>query len=100
MVDVFRPKIKGKRSIYYYGKIRDPKTKKWRKVSLGVTDKQVARQKLAELQRRVERVAVGMVDPLEDTPLAEHLAAFMRYLEQQGRSPTYRMQTECEIIKF
>src|SRR5262245_43991427 len=100
MVDVFRPLIKGKKAAHYYGKVRDPKTKKWTKVSLGVTDKQVARQKLRELQVRTERVAYGMLDPLEDTPLLVQVADFMRQLEQQGRCAAYRLQTECQILKL
>jgi integrase len=99
MVDVFRPMINGQRSTYYYGKVRNPTTGKWVKTSLKVTDKKVAREKLRKLQQRAERVAAGMIDPLEETPLRDHLADFMRHLEQQGRSASYRVQTECEIIK-
>jgi hypothetical protein len=99
MVDVFRPTIKGRRSTFYYGKVRDPRTNKWRKVSLKVTDKGVARQKLIKLQQRMERAAHGMLDPLQETPLTDHLSKFMLHLEQQGRSLSYRQQTECEILK-
>src|SRR5262249_15968005 len=91
MVDVFRPLIKGKKAAHYYGKVRDPKAKKGRKVSLGVTAKQVARQKLRELQVRTERGAYGMLDPLENTPLLVQVADFMRHLEQQGRCAAYRL---------
>jgi integrase len=99
MADVFRPKIKGERSTYYYGKVRDPRTKKWKKVSLGVTDKQAARQRLGELQRRAERVAAGLIDPLQEVPITQHLADFVRHLTQKGRSEAYKLQVECEIIK-
>jgi integrase len=99
MADVFRPRIRGRRSTYYYGKVRDPRTKAWSKVSLGVTDKQVAREKLRDLQRRAERVAAGLVVPLAERPVSHLLAAFVRDLELQGRSESYRVQTECEIIK-
>src|SRR3954463_5428425 len=99
MVDVFRPMIKGRRSTHYYGKVRDPRTKSWKKVSLGVTDKQAARQRLGELQRRAERVAAGLIDPMQEVPIVQHLSDYVRHLTQKGRSETYRLKSECEIIK-
>ncbi len=99
MADVFRPIIKGRRSRYYYGKVRDPRTKRWKKVALGVADKQVARARLGELQKRAERVAFGLIDPMQEVPLARHLADFLRQLEQKGRGESYRLQVECEVIK-
>src|SRR5262249_24160368 len=100
MVDVFRPIINGRRATHYYGKVQHPKTKSWRKISLGVTDKQVARQKLRELQVRTERIAYGMMDSMEDTPLLTPIADFWRCLEQQGCCADYRLQTECQILKM
>jgi integrase len=100
MVDVFKPKIKGRRSVYYYGKLRDPETKKWRKVSLGVTDKQVAREKLRQLRQRTERFAWGLESPAQDALLLDLVVAFLHHLTQQARSQAYRQQTECEILKF
>ncbi|GAC1469256.1 MAG: hypothetical protein NVSMB9_12850 [Isosphaeraceae bacterium] len=99
MADVFRPMIKGRKSTYYYGKVRDPNTKKWKKLSLDVTDKQVARRKLKELQQRTELVSSGMLDPLKDVPITRHLSDFVRNLEHKGRSESYRLQIECEIFK-
>jgi integrase len=99
MVDVFRPRIKGLRSTYYYGKLRDPRTRKWSKVSLGVTDKGVARQKLRDLQKKAELTAYGMIDPVSETPLLEHIDRFERHLAQQDRSELYRLQTFREITK-
>ncbi len=43
------------------------------------TDKAAAQQKLAELQRRVERIRLGLHDPVDDAilrPLTEHLEDF------------------------
>lgn len=99
MVDVFRPQINGRRSTYYYGKVRDPKTKNWKKVSLGVTDKGVARQKLRELQTRAEQAAFGLVNPVSETPLLEHLDRFDQHLAQKARGAAYRLQTFREIAK-
>jgi hypothetical protein len=99
MADVFRPMIGGAKSTYYYGKLRDPKTKKWKKVSLGVTDKGVAREKLRQLQKRTEQAAYGLIDPIEGVPLLEHLDRFDRHLAQQERTESYRLQTFREIAK-
>lgn len=99
MVDVFRPKIGGAKSTYFYGKVRDPKTKKWKKVSLGVTDKGVAREKLRELQKKAELVAYGLVDPVEGVPLLDHLDRFDQHLASQARGESYRLQTFREIAK-
>jgi integrase len=99
MVDVFRPVINGRRSTYYYGKVRDPKTKNWKKVSLEVTDKGVARQKLHALQRRTEQAAYGLINPVGEMPLLEHLDRLDLHLAQKGRGEAYRLQTFREIAK-
>src|SRR5262245_4575129 len=99
MADVFKIKIKGKKSRCWYGKIQDPVTKKWSKVNLEVTDKQTARSKLRERQKREERIAAGEIVPANETSLADHLAAFVEHLRQKGRGEVYRLQTEGEIIK-
>src|SRR5262249_14430370 len=99
MADVFRPMVKGKRSRYYYWKVRDPETKRWTKVALEVSDKQVARKRLSEFQRQAERSAAGLLDPLRGGPLAQALAEDPRDLEQRGRSGSYRLQVEREVIR-
>jgi integrase len=99
MADVFRPMVNGRRSTFYYGKLRNPVDKKWRKISLGVTDKGVAREKLRKLQTRTEQAALGMLDPLTDVPLLEHLDKFDRHLAQQDCDENYRLQTFREIVK-
>jgi integrase len=99
MADVFKPMVKGQRATHWYGKIQNPKTKKWAKVSLGVTDKQVARKLLRERQERLEKRAVGLVDDVGESSLADHLADFVRHLQHQDRGESYLLQTEGEIIK-
>jgi integrase len=99
MVNVFRPIVKGKKTKRYYGKIRDPKTKKWIKVSLGVTDKQVAKKELEKRQARLERRSFGLVDDTGEASVADCLADFVRHLQHQNRGAGYQVQTECEIIK-
>ncbi len=68
-MDVFKPMVKGKRSTRWYGKVFNPVTKKYRKVALGVTDKQVARKLLKEAQEREEKLANGMIDTLSEQSL-------------------------------
>jgi integrase len=99
MPDVFRPMVNGKRSRYWYGKVLDPGKGKWVKVALHVTDKQVARKLLREKQQRAEQVAHGLISPLDDAPLAEHLAAYLLDLRQQDCDPVYIGQTESAVIK-
>jgi integrase len=99
MADVFRPTVDGAKATYYYGKLRDPKTKKWKKVSLGVTDKGVAREKLRELQKKTEQAAYGLIDPIEGVPLLEHLDRFDQHLAQQECGESYRLRTFREIAK-
>jgi integrase len=99
MPDVFRPMVNGKRSRYWYGKFCDPGKRKWVKVALHVTDKQVARKLLREKQERAEKIAHGLISPLDDAPLAEHLAAYLLDLRQQDCDPIYIGQTESAVIK-
>lgn len=99
MADVFRPMVNGRRSTFYYGKVRDPKTRRWTKVSLGVTDKGVARERLRELQKRTEQAAYGLISPVAEMGLLEHLDRFERHLVQKDRSESYRAQTFREIAK-
>jgi len=91
--------ISGAKATYYYGKVRDPKTKMWKKVSLGVTDKGVARERLRELQKKTEQAAYGLIDPIEGIPLLDYLDRFDRHLAQQERGESYRLQTFREIAK-
>jgi integrase len=100
MADVFRPMVNGRRSTYYYGKVRDPRTKKWKKVALEVTDKGVAREKLRELRIRTERAAYGLIDPATDLPILDHLDRLDRELEHEGATQGYRRQVFREIAKI
>src|SRR5579884_3973722 len=99
MADVFKPKIKGKKARTWYGKIRDPKTGRWTKVNLKVTDKQVARKLLREKQQHVEQVTFGLKSSATDMPLVTHLDSFVAELRHLGRDELYIGQTEAQILK-
>ncbi len=99
MGNVFRPRINGRKSRWYYGKVRDPNTGKWRKVALKVSDEQVAKKKLADEQRRVERIAKGLIDPAEEESLKDAVSDFKRHLRQRRRGELYIGQTEAAILK-
>ena len=65
--------------------------------STGCRDETAARQVLADLERRAERVRAGLLTPAEDrigsstwgTPIAEHVAAYIASLEASGASPKH-----------
>ncbi len=57
----------------------------------GCRDETAARQVLADLERRAERVRAGLITPAEartaehlTTPVAEHVAAYIQSLSQKG----------------
>ena len=78
----------------WYGKFRDGNGVV-RKVPLSA-DKNAARQLLADLVRKAERVRIGLHDPAEDharRPLAEHLADYATALEGKGDTPDHVRQT-------
>ena len=88
---VFQPKRGGKKSRLWSARIRldawaAPKT-----IPLKVSDKRVATQKLQEHVRELEREAAGLSTPrtareAAQTPIAGHLAAFLKDVEARGRS--------------
>lgn len=94
----------------YTGEYRPPGKSSPVRVALGVTDKQVAEEKLREIVRRAERRAHGL-EPSEQElqrvgrPLSEHLADFVADLRTRGRNAQYIcdvkgrvscLLTECE----
>jgi len=100
----------------YTAKYRDG-TGRIRKVSTGCRDRDAALIVLAELERRAERVRCGSLTAAEDaaldhqaTPLAEHIAAYLRHLagkRGKGGKPTVaqkhvanvRRQLRCIIAE-
>jgi integrase len=85
----------------WYGRLQDPKTKKWKLVPLA-RDKQVARKKLSDLDRELALGEVGLIDPFLQTkqaPITEHVEAYLVDLKEQGRDERYRKQTRREIDK-
>src|SRR6516225_1090711 len=62
----------------------------------GCRDETAARQVLADLERKAERVRAGLITPAEArtaehlaTPIGEHVAAYMVSLEASGASPKH-----------
>lgn len=96
---VFQPRRGGRKARLWSARIRldgwaAPKT-----IPLKVSDKRVATQKLQEHVRELEREAAGLSTPrtareAAQTPIAGHLAAFLKDVEARGRSAatvrTYR----------
>lgn len=70
---LFKPTVHGRKSRYWYAKIRDPKSKKWIKVALGVEDKQAAEKIAREKQREKEQIAAGLINPAHKDGIATHL---------------------------
>lgn len=92
---MFRPKrrIDGKavESRWYSGRVKLAGETRYRYVSLNVTDKRVAEQKLAEFVKECEREAVGLVVPRGvreafSLPLSEHVERFLEDLKGKGRA--------------
>ena len=88
---VFQPVSHGERSRLWSGRIRLDGWIKARTYSLHVTDKRVAEQKLEKFVQELEREAGGIISPklvrdAAQTPIADHLKAFLADREAAGRS--------------
>ena len=84
----------------YYAKYRDANNQV-QYVSTGCRDEQAARNVLAELEKRVDKVRSGLRSRGEDavidhqtTPLADHFDAYLTKLEAEGTSPMHRDNVE------
>ena len=87
----FQPSRNGKKSRLWSCRIRLDGWLKDRTYPLHVTDKRVADQKLEKLVQELEREAAGIIAPklmrdAAQTPIAEHLRAFLADLEAKGRA--------------
>src|SRR5262249_16923757 len=79
----------------WYAKLRDGNNIVV-EVPTGCRDETAARQVLADLERKAERVRAGLLTPAEArtaehlaTPIDEHVAAYMVSLEASGASPKH-----------
>ena len=87
----FQPSRNGKKSRLWSCRIRLAGWLKDRTYPLHVTDKRVAEQKIEKLVQELEREAAGIIAPklirdAAQTPIAEHLKAFLDDLEAKGRA--------------
>ncbi len=88
---LFRPHAHGKKSQFWSLRLQLGGWTKIRYFPLKVADKRVAEQRRAELLKRFEQEAAGIIAPklLRDaaqTPIAEHLTAFLADLKANGRA--------------
>ena len=88
---IFQHSRSGKKSPIWSARIRLDAWSSEKTFSLKVTDKRVAKQKLEKLLQELEQEAAGIIAPklLRDaaqTPIKEHLAAFLADLEAKGRA--------------
>ena len=89
---VFRPVRSGERSRFFSGRVKFSDDERWSYVSLKVTDKRVAEQKLAEFVKERELESVGLLAPRGartafTTPLSDHITAFLAEKQGRGRAP-------------
>lgn len=106
---VYKPKRmrEGKRMVgrLYRAKYRIKGESKIRDVLLGVSDRQVAQQKLATIIRDCEKEACGMIpaqsvrDSLQK-PLPEHVRDFVNDLKAQGRNPRHIRQVQTRSYNW
>jgi integrase len=88
---VIQPISHGKRSRLWSARVRLDGWLKPRTYPLHVTDKRVAEQKLEKLVQELEKESAGIIAPklmrdAAQTPIADHLKAFLADIEAKGRS--------------
>ena len=76
-------------------------------VPTGCRDETAARQVLADLERRAERVRAGLLTPAEDriaehlaTPIGEHVAAYIESMKPRGVVAMHRDNTRRHLDRF
>ncbi len=99
---LFHPTAHGKKARLFSCRIRLDGWQKARTFPLHVTDRRVASQKLAELLREIEQEQHGIIAPklLRDaaqTPIADHLRAFLADLKALRRAPNTLARYESVI---
>ena len=106
---VFRPsRLKNGKRIYfrtYSGRYRRPGDTKVTTVALHVTDRDVAKRKLRELIRDVEREEIGISVPKRmrvaaETALVGHITAYCADLRARRRDSEYVATTERRLRKL
>src|SRR5215831_9313608 len=87
----------------WYAKLRDGNNHVV-EVPTGCRDETAARQVLADLERKAERVRAGLITPAEArtaehlaTPIGEHVAAYVGSLEARGAS-RHHVREICRIL--
>ncbi len=69
----------------------------------GYTDKRATMQRLAEIERQVDRQRAGIIDVSVDhtnAPVEEHIAAWIADLERVNRSPDYIRKVSSRIKRL
>ena len=76
-------------------------------VATGCRDESAARQVLADLERKAERVRAGLISPAEArtaehlaTPIAEHFDAYLNALAAAGSVPMHRNNTRTYLNRL
>lgn len=67
----------------------------------GFRDKKATEAKAAELERKAQRLAAGLADPMKQhakKPLAEHAEDFRRYLAAKGNTPGHVDRTLARLL--
>jgi integrase len=93
------------KSRVFYARYRNKKNQLV-EVSTRCRDETAARQVLAELERRAERVRAGVLTDAEDNvtkhlpkPIKEHVDAYLRHLEAEGTSSKHRYEARRRLTR-
>lgn len=73
------------------------------RASLKTRDKRVAEQKARDLMSRTERLAAGLIDPIQEEmgrPLSDHITDFMATLVQRGATEQHREDRRLCLARF
>ena len=103
-----RSRLRNGKRIYlrtYCGRYRRPGQAKLTTVSLHVTDKAVAEQKLRQLIRDIEKEEIGIAVPKRvriaaETPLLDHINAYCADLAGRQRAPEYVATIRARQMKL
>jgi len=98
---VYRPRIRGKKSLVYYGQFKIEGVEKPFRRSLGVKDKQNAWKRLSEVveetKREINRRRTGCPELNERTTLEELIGSFVETLRASGRDAKYLENSENRL---
>lgn len=100
MASIFRPWSKGKRATNYCVQFRDPRTGTKRRIHLGTANKTAAEAKAAEIIRRAELEAAGILPPDDGQSartLASLLVDFVGAMESRGITPKQTQTVDTRL---